>query len=240
MIALPLLGAAGVIGWQGWRIAFDSVDVSGGKAHETHGLDSIREFFSKFLANVRGDAYKDHNSSVLPYQIALDTEMHLDKDVLWNPTPSLPVIAPLGPTFLASSPRLRPMALARAPAPVMGFFGGGNKPAAPTGGMSARDADFARRQDKLAARRATGAAAPKGQVEVTFPQKGNKVVTAMQGDPIGKVCQKAGMRVKFDCKTGRCATCQVSLNGRSKVKVCQGATIPGGATRKLKITLDNP
>ena len=42
--------------------------------------------------------------------------------------------------------------------------------------------------------------APKGQVEVTFPQKGNKVVIAKQGEPIGKVVQRAGMRVKFDCK----------------------------------------
>ena len=77
-------------------------------------------------------------------------------------------------------------------------------------------------------------------------------------------------------QNGRCATCQVRLNGRSAVKVCQGPTvrlqplcndargaqlprararapdrrltvsvvllhpqIPGGATRKLKITLDN-
>lgn len=42
--------------------------------------------------------------------------------------------------------------------------------------------------------------APKGQVEVTFPQKGNKVVMAQQGEPIGKVVSRAGMRVKFDCK----------------------------------------
>ena len=40
-------------------------------------------------------------------------------------------------------------------------------------------------------------------------------------------------------QNGRCATCQVRLNGRSAAKVCQGATIPGGATRKLSITLDN-
>jgi len=77
-------------------------------------------------------------------------------------------------------------------------------------------------------------------VTVTFPQKGNKQVTAQQGEPIGAVCKRAGVRVKFDCKTGRCATCQVRLNGRSAVKVCQGATVPGGATKKLTITLDNP
>merc|ERR1712194_196197 len=84
------------------------------------------------------------------------------------------------------------------------------------------------------------ASQPKGQVEVTFPQKGGKVVKAMQGDAIGKVCQKAGVKIKFDCKNGRCATCQVSINGRSKAKVCQGAKVPGGATKKITITLDNP
>jgi hypothetical protein len=131
-------------------------------------------------------------------------------------------------------------AAARCPAPVMGWFGGGAPKKDPFEGMSARDLDFARRQDKLAARRDKAASAPKGQVEVTFPQKGNKTVTAMQGEPLAKVIQKAGMRVKYDCKNGRCATCQVRLNGRSAVKVCQGATVPGGATRKLKVTLDNP
>jgi len=120
-----------------------------------------------------------------------------------------------------------------AASPSMLWGGGG-------GAKSAQDKDFERRQDKLAARRATAATAPKGEVEVTFPQKNNKVVKAMQGEPIGKVCQRAGARIKFDCKNGRCGTCQVRLNGRSAVKVCQGATIPGGATRKLKITLDNP
>ena len=56
-------------------------------------------------------------------------------------------------------------------------------------------------QDKLASRKA--AAVPKGQVEVSFPQKGGKVVIAKQGEPIGNVCKKAGVRVKFDCKV-RC------------------------------------
>ena len=50
---------------------------------------------------------------------------------------------------------------------------------------------------------------------------------------------QAGLRVKFDCKNGRCATCQVRLNGRAAAKICQGATVPGGATKRLSITLDN-
>ena len=69
--------------------------------------------------------------------------------------------------------------------------------------MNARDADLARRQGKLAARQAKGAELPKGSVEVTFPQKGNKMVIAKQGEPLGKVVQRAGLRVKFDCKVTR-------------------------------------
>ena len=52
------------------------------------------------------------------------------------------------------------------------------------GGLNARDADFARRQARLKERQAIGSSAPKGQVEVTFPQKGNKVVLAQQGEPV--------------------------------------------------------
>jgi len=118
--------------------------------------------------------------------------------------------------------------------PQMLFGFGGNQP------KNARDADLERRQDKLAARREKAAQLPPGSVEVTFPQKANKMVIAKQGEPIAKVASRAGLRIKFDCKNGRCGTCQVRLNGRAAAKVCQGAKIPGGATRKLKITLDNP
>eukprot|EP00316_Scyphosphaera_apsteinii_P025127 CAMPEP_0119308752 /NCGR_PEP_ID=MMETSP1333-20130426/12672_1 /TAXON_ID=418940 /ORGANISM="Scyphosphaera apsteinii, Strain RCC1455" /LENGTH=148 /DNA_ID=CAMNT_0007312593 /DNA_START=18 /DNA_END=464 /DNA_ORIENTATION=+ len=106
-------------------------------------------------------------------------------------------------------------------------------------GQSAVEADYQRRQEKLESRRQKAGAAPKGQVEVEFPQKGKKVI-AKQGEALGAVAKRAGIRIKFDCKNGRCATCQVKLNGRAAAKVCQGAKVPGGATRKLKITLDNP
>mgnify|MGYP001184491737 FL=1 len=161
---------------------------------------------------------------------------------------------------LQSQPLSRNAVVASA-VPVM-FFGKKPAPQEPTV-QNARDADFARRQDRLAQRGAAAASQPKGQVEVTFPQKGNKVVKAMQGDAIGKVCQKAGIKVKFDCKNGRCGTCEVSINGRSKAKVCQGAKVPGGgdgrhfepqirasranlaplcpaATKKISIKLINP
>lgn len=68
------------------------------------------------------------------------------------------------------------------------------------GQKSARDADFERRQERLAGRQAKAKEQPKGTVECTFPQKGNKVVNAKQGEPLGKVISRAGLRVKFDCK----------------------------------------
>ena len=58
-------------------------------------------------------------------------------------------------------------------------------------------------EDKLAARQQKAKAQPKGTVEVTFPQKGNKVIQAKQGEPLGKVVSRAGLRVKFDCKVRR-------------------------------------
>lgn len=71
------------------------------------------------------------------------------------------------------------------------------------GGGDAREKDFQRRQDRQAARQDLAKTQPKGTVEVTFPQKGNKVVKAMQGEPLGKVVQRGGLRVKFDCKVWR-------------------------------------
>jgi hypothetical protein len=122
-----------------------------------------------------------------------------------------------------------------APQPLMFFFGQKKEEPSAGAGLSARDADFARRQEKLKARQSKAAEAPAGQVTITFPQKNNKQVFAKQGDNLGTVCNKAGMRVKFDCKNGRCGTCQVRLNGRAAAKICQGAKVPGGATRKLTV-----
>mmetsp|Transcript_5419 Transcript_5419/g.8177 ORF Transcript_5419/g.8177 Transcript_5419/m.8177 type:complete len:121 (+) Transcript_5419:107-469(+) len=71
-------------------------------------------------------------------------------------------------------------------------------------------------------------------VTVTFEPSG-KVVEASQGDLIGAVAKKAGVTIPFKCKNGQCKTCEVSLNGRARARVCQGAKIPGGPTKKLKI-----
>jgi hypothetical protein len=66
--------------------------------------------------------------------------------------------------------------------------------------------------------------APKGQVEVTFPQKGNKVVLAQQGEPIGKVVSRAGMRVKFDCKV--CGPTIGSFFRPGAPEACAPADVP--------------
>mmetsp|Transcript_17415 Transcript_17415/g.22362 ORF Transcript_17415/g.22362 Transcript_17415/m.22362 type:complete len:122 (-) Transcript_17415:206-571(-) len=71
-------------------------------------------------------------------------------------------------------------------------------------------------------------------VTVTWLPSG-KTCEAEQGDEIAKVAAKAGIKLKFDCKTGRCGTCEVRLNNRVTAKVCQGAKIPGGPTKALKI-----
>uniref|UniRef100_A0A7R9YBE8 2Fe-2S ferredoxin-type domain-containing protein n=1 Tax=Pinguiococcus pyrenoidosus TaxID=172671 RepID=A0A7R9YBE8_9STRA len=72
------------------------------------------------------------------------------------------------------------------------------------------------------------------QVEVTFTDNG-KTVLATQGEPIGNVAKRAGVRIQFDCKKGRCGTCEVRLNGRASAKICQGAKIPMGPAKKLSI-----
>ena len=53
------------------------------------------------------------------------------------------------------------------------------------------------------ARQAGAASQAKGQVECSFPQKGNKKVMAKQGEPLSKVVSRGGLRVKFDCKVRR-------------------------------------
>eukprot|EP00636_Phaeomonas_parva_P001821 CAMPEP_0118887958 /NCGR_PEP_ID=MMETSP1163-20130328/25477_1 /TAXON_ID=124430 /ORGANISM="Phaeomonas parva, Strain CCMP2877" /LENGTH=114 /DNA_ID=CAMNT_0006826517 /DNA_START=27 /DNA_END=371 /DNA_ORIENTATION=- len=102
------------------------------------------------------------------------------------------------------------LALALFAATADAFFGGGKKPSAPQAAPGAK------------------------QVEVTWENNG-KTVTANQGEPIANVARRAGVKIKYDCKKGRCGSCEVRLNGRASAKVCQGATIPFGPSKKLKI-----
>lgn len=75
-------------------------------------------------------------------------------------------------------------------------------------------------------------------VDVTFEPAG-KTLVAEQGELIEAVAKRAGVAIPFKCKQGRCASCEVRLNGRVSAKVCQGATIPSGPTKKLSIVVVN-
>jgi len=76
-------------------------------------------------------------------------------------------LGPMGPALTGQMGPSMMTASARAPAPValFGWGGGGKKEEAPAApGLSARDADFARRQDKLAARQVETRQHTPGQV----------------------------------------------------------------------------
>eukprot|EP01036_Dinobryon_divergens_P022695 gene22695-30977_t len=75
-------------------------------------------------------------------------------------------------------------------------------------------------------------------VDVSFEPSGKKIV-AEQGDLIEAVAKKAGVVIPFKCKQGRCNSCEVRLNGKVSAKVCQGAKIPAGPTKKLSIVVIN-
>lgn len=75
-------------------------------------------------------------------------------------------------------------------------------------------------------------------VEVTFEPAG-KMVIAEQGDLLEAVAKKAGVVIPFKCKQGRCNSCEVRINGRVSAKVCQGAAVPGGPTKKLSVVVVN-
>lgn len=75
-------------------------------------------------------------------------------------------------------------------------------------------------------------------VTVTF-EPSNIVVECEQGDLIDTVAKKSKIKIPFGCKSGRCNSCEVRLNGRASAKVCQGAKIPAGPTKKLAIKVIN-
>lgn len=75
-------------------------------------------------------------------------------------------------------------------------------------------------------------------VEVSFEPSGKKVV-AEQGDKLADVAKKAGVKVPYSCKQGRCTSCEVRVNGRVSAKLCQGYAIPTGPTKKLSVQVIN-
>lgn len=63
-----------------------------------------------------------------------------------------------------------------------------------------------------------------------------KQIKAYPGQKLSMIASTAGEKIKYSCKKGECATCEVSFNGKV-VKACQ-ATLPStGKTAKYVITI---
>ncbi|CAM9588456.1 unnamed protein product [Chrysoparadoxa australica] len=60
-----------------------------------------------------------------------------------------------------------------------------------------------------------------GMVDLKFVNQNNKIVKAKIGTPLSQVAKKAGAKVRYSCKEGNCATCEINIDGRN-VKACVG------------------
>ena len=70
---------------------------------------------------------------------------------------------------------------------------------------------------KLAAKKPAGKAAP--TVTVTF--NGGKKVQAPIGASLEQVARSARVNIPFNCKNGKCGTCEVLCDGSRVIKTCQ-------------------
>ncbi|KAJ1621790.1 hypothetical protein T492DRAFT_573828, partial [Pavlovales sp. CCMP2436] len=50
---------------------------------------------------------------------------------------------------------------------------------------------------------------------------GKKTVSVEAGSPLAAAASKAGVRVRFDCKEGKCGICEVKVNGKN-MRTCIG------------------
>ncbi|CAN0352832.1 unnamed protein product [Ascophyllum nodosum] len=69
-------------------------------------------------------------------------------------------------------------------------------------------------------------------VVVEFTRTG-KTVGAVVGTPLSQLCAKNGIKVKYNCKQGNCATCVIDIDGRN-VKACQGKVPSSRRIIKIK------
>ncbi|CAB1117693.1 unnamed protein product [Ectocarpus sp. CCAP 1310/34] len=60
-----------------------------------------------------------------------------------------------------------------------------------------------------------------------------KTVNAVVGSPLSQLCAKNGIKVKYSCKQGDCATCSINIDGRN-VKACQGRVPASRRIVKIK------
>ena len=72
-------------------------------------------------------------------------------------------------------------------------------------------------------------------VVVEFLPSG-KQIKAYPGQKLSMIASTAGERIKYSCKKGECATCEVSFNGKI-VKMCQGTLPTVGGAKKYTITV---
>lgn len=64
-----------------------------------------------------------------------------------------------------------------------------------------------------------------------------KMIKAFPGQKLSMIASTAGEKIKYSCKKGECATCEVLFNGKV-VKACQ-ATLPTvGSAKKYTITIN--
>ena len=83
---------------------------------------------------------------------------------------------------------------------------------------------------KVASR--TSQLALNAEVEIVFPNK--KKVMAASGTPLKAAAAKAGFKPNYGCDEGKCGSCELICNGKTKIRPCIGK-VPASAT-----SLTNP
>lgn len=97
---------------------------------------------------------------------------------------------------------------------------------APTSAFSSRAAVTSRMDAQMLFGLGNKAAeAPAGLVELTFNDK--KKVSVAAGSKLSDAAAKAGVRVRYDCKEGKCGICAVKMNGK-QVRTCITKVPKGG------------
>ena len=57
-------------------------------------------------------------------------------------------------------------------------------------------------------------------VELTFPNK--KKVKVPSGSPLAAAAKKAGYTPNYGCEEGKCGSCELKVNGKTKIRPCIG------------------
>jgi ferredoxin len=63
-----------------------------------------------------------------------------------------------------------------------------------------------------------------------------KMIKAYPGQKLSMIAQTAGERIKYSCKKGECASCEVNFNGKI-VKACQASLPTVSSAKKYTITI---